>query len=57
MSILLAGLVFLLSFQAVHSLSLSISRSESKVYTFPLVRMEPRSSGIHPQIVCHSIPK
>jgi hypothetical protein len=50
MSTFWASLVILLSLQATHSLSLSISRSKSQFHTLPLKRVEQRSD-VHPQIL------
>ena len=47
---LLAGIIVLLSLQAVDSLSLLKRRSEAQLITLPLKRIEQRSD-LHPQIV------
>lgn len=49
-TLLVAGIIFLLSLQAVDSLSISKRRSESQLLTLPLTRIRQRSD-IHPQIL------
>lgn len=53
LSALLAGLVILLSLEAVHSLSIQKKRNPQLV-TVPLKRI-PLRSDVHPRIVCHLI--
>ena len=54
-SMLLAGLIILLSIHTVDSSSLYVSRrSEPQLFTLPLKRLSRRD--VHPEIVCDHFP-